>query len=147
MRAPLHEKAVADAAEQTSHEHGVRVANPATVIVMGSVQTLVEPVFNAAKAGPIELQPLLGVELGRFGAGDQSNVLVLAALALAEQSGCLRHQRKTDLLRGGGLGSNGAADDLALFPAQSAELCGRRLARGENPRWERGAVSRYFGER
>ncbi len=31
MRAPLHEEAVADAPEQTRHEQGVRVANPATL--------------------------------------------------------------------------------------------------------------------
>jgi len=147
MRAPLHEEAVADAAEQTSHEHAVRVANPATVIVVGNVQTLVEPVFNAGKTGSIELQPPLGVELGRLGTGNESNVLVLAALALAEQSSRLRHQRETNLLRGDRLGPDGAADDMALFPGQSTELGGRRLARGGNPPWGRGAVSRYFGER
>ena len=63
MRAPLHEEAVADAPEQTGHKHGVRMANPATVVVMGNVQTLVQAVFDAAKTRPVELQPLLGVEL------------------------------------------------------------------------------------
>ena len=53
MRAPLHEEAVADAPKQTGHKHGVRVANPATIIVMGNVQTLVQAVFNAAKTGPV----------------------------------------------------------------------------------------------
>jgi len=99
MRAPLHEEAVADAAEQTSHEHAVRVPNPATVIVMGNVQTLVEPIFNAGKPAAIKLQPCLGVEFGRFSAGDESDVLILAALGLAEQSGGLRHQREANLLR------------------------------------------------
>jgi hypothetical protein len=60
------------------------VANPATVIIVGNVQTLVEPILDAGKTGPVKLQPLLGVEFARFGAGDESNVLVLAALGLAE---------------------------------------------------------------
>lgn len=53
MRAPLHEEAVTDAPEQTGHKQGVRVANPATIIVMGNVQTLVQAVLNAAKTCPV----------------------------------------------------------------------------------------------
>jgi len=74
------------------------MANSATVIIVGNVQTLVKPIFNAAKSGTIKLQPPLGVELGRFGAGDESDILILATFALAEQSGGLRHQRETNLL-------------------------------------------------
>jgi len=59
-RAPLHEEAVADAPEQTRHEHGVRVANPATIIVMGNVQTLVQAVFNAAKTRPVSTPAISG---------------------------------------------------------------------------------------
>ena len=147
MRAPLHEKAVADAAEQTGHKHRVGVANSATVIVMGSIQPLMEPVFDATKSGPIEFQPLLGLELGRLGAGEKSDVLVLAALGLAEQPGRLAHQWKANLLRGDGLGPEGAADNQALFEVQSAELGGRWLPRGGNPPWGQGAASQYFDER
>jgi len=60
------------------------MANATTVIVMGSVQPLVEAIFDAAKTGPIEFQPFLCVELGRFGTGEESDILVPAALALAE---------------------------------------------------------------
>jgi hypothetical protein len=84
VRAPLHEKAVADAAEQTGHKHRVWVANSATVIVMGSIQPLMEAVFDATKSGPIEFQPFLGVELMGLGAGNEANVLILAALGLAQ---------------------------------------------------------------
>jgi len=63
MGAPLHEETVADTPEQTGHKHGVRVANAATIIIMGNVQTLVQAVFDAAKSRPIQLQPFLGVEL------------------------------------------------------------------------------------
>ena len=64
MRAPLQEEAVADAPEQSGHKHGVRMANAATVIVMGNVQTLVQAVFDAAKTRPVELQPLLAARGG-----------------------------------------------------------------------------------
>jgi len=83
MRAPLHEEAVADTPEQTGHEHGVRMANAATIIVMGNVQTLVQAVFNAAKARPVQLQPLLGIEPFGGSAGDEANVFILATLGLA----------------------------------------------------------------
>ena len=84
MRAPLHEEAVADAPEQPGHQHGVGMANPATVVVLGNIQTLVQAVFDAAKTRPVKLQPLPGVELLGFGAGNEANVLILAALGLAE---------------------------------------------------------------
>jgi hypothetical protein len=84
MRAPLHEEAIADAPEQTGHKHGVRVANPATIIVMGNVQTLVQAVFDAAKAGPVQLQPMLGIELFGGGAGNEAKVFILATLGLAQ---------------------------------------------------------------
>ncbi len=147
MRAPLHEQAITDAAEQTGHEHAIRVADSAAVVVVGRVQPLMEAIFDAAESGSIELQPPLGVELGRRGAGHEGNVLILAAFGLAEQPGGLPHQWKTNLLRRDHLGPDGAADNQALFEVQSAELGGRRLPRGENPPGGRGAVSRYFGER
>ena len=84
VRAPLHEEAVADAPEQTRHEHGVRVANPATIIVMGNVQTLVQAVFNAAKTRPVQLQPFLGIEFFGCSAGNEANVFILATLGLAQ---------------------------------------------------------------
>lgn len=84
MGAPLHEEAVADAPEQTGHKHGVRVANPATIIAMGNVQTLVQAVFDAAKTRPVQLQPLLGIEPFGWSAGQQANVFSLAALGLTQ---------------------------------------------------------------
>ncbi len=50
MRAPFHEQAVADAAEQARHEHRIGVANAAAIVVVGNVQALVQTVFNAGKA-------------------------------------------------------------------------------------------------
>jgi len=147
MGTPLHEQAVTDAAEQTGHGHGRGAANAAAVIVVRDVQPLVQAVFDAAKASPVEFQPLLRIEFLGFGAGQQRDLFVLAALSLAEQSGCLRRQRETNLLRGDRLGADGAAGEPAFIVIQSAELNGRRFPRGENPPWGRGPVSRCFGGR
>jgi hypothetical protein len=84
MRAPLHEEAVADASEQTRHKHGIRVANPATIIVMGNVQTLVQAFFDAAETRPVQVQPFLGIKPFGWGAGDEANVFILATLGLAQ---------------------------------------------------------------
>ena len=84
MRAPLHEEAVADAPEQAGHNHAVGVANSATIIVMGNIQTLVQAVFNAAKPRPVQLQPLLGIEPVGGSAGDETNVFIWATLCLAQ---------------------------------------------------------------
>lgn len=87
--APLHEQAVADTAEQTRHEHGRRAANPAAIIVVRNVQPLMQAVFDAAKASPVEFQPLLRIEFLRFRTGQQRDVFLLATFSLAQQSGRL----------------------------------------------------------
>lgn len=90
MGTPLHEQAVTDTAECAGDGHGRGAANPAAVVVVGGVQALVQAVFDAAKARPVELQPLLGIEFVGLGTGQQGDVFVLATVALAQQSGCLR---------------------------------------------------------
>jgi len=78
-RAPFHEEAVGKTAKDAQHMHGIGVPDATTVIVLRHVESLMEPVFNAAKAGAIKSQPGLGVEpLGR-GAGQQGDRLRLAA--------------------------------------------------------------------
>jgi hypothetical protein len=84
MSAPLHEQAVADAAEQTRHEHAARVANATTVVVVRNIQALVQAVFDAAKTGAVQFQPLWRVEFLRFRAGQQRNVFIVATLGLAQ---------------------------------------------------------------
>src|SRR6266478_1262745 len=123
------------------------MANPATIIVVRNVQTLMQSVFYAAETGAIKPQPLLGIESCRLGTGDQANVLLLAAVGLAEQPGRLCGQRKANLLRRDRLGADRAAHIAALLLVlEGAVLRGRRLPRGENPPWGRGAVSGCFGE-
>ena len=146
MRTPLHEQAVTDAAQQASDEHGWGAANAAAVIVMRSVQALVQTIFDAAKAGPVEFQPASCVEFGWWSAGQEGDLFRLVSFVLAQQSGCLGHQRKANLLRRDFLSENRAADHIALVVMQSAKLVGRGLPRGENPPWGRAGVFQCFGE-
>ena len=81
--APLHEAAVAEAGHQTGHEQGRCGTNAAVIVVVRDVQTLVQAVFDATKAGPIEFQPFLGVQPVWSGAGQECDVLILSALSLA----------------------------------------------------------------
>src|SRR5438094_9095168 len=107
------------------------MANPATIIVVRNVQTLMQTVFDAAKTGAIKLQPLLGIEFCRLGTGNEANIFILAALGLEEQSGRLCDQRKANLLRADCLGADRAAHIAAtsLVPA-GAILAGRRAPTG-----------------
>jgi hypothetical protein len=84
MRAPFHEEAVADASEDTGHEHGVRMVNAAAIIIVGNIQTLMQTVFDAAITRPVEFQPLLSIELLGWGAGNEADVFVFATLGLTE---------------------------------------------------------------
>jgi hypothetical protein len=58
---------------------------------MRDVQPLMQAIFDAAKASPVEFQPLLRVELVWRCAGQQTDVFILAAFSLAQQSGRLCH--------------------------------------------------------
>ena len=133
MRAPLQAQAVADAAEQPGDEHTGREPNSAAVVIVRNVQPLVEAVFDASKASSVQREPLLRVEFFRLGAGQQADVLVLATVTLAEQSGGLCHQGKTDLFGRDRLGQDRTARQAALVVLQRAELSRRRLPRGGNP--------------
>ena len=147
MATPLHEEAVADATQQAGDKHGGRTTNAAPVVVLRDIQPLVQTVFDAAKARPVEFEPSSGVEFAWLSAAQQGDLFLLATLRLAQQARRLCRQRKANLLRRDGLGENGAADQTALVVMQSAELSGRRLPRGENPLWGRAGVARYFDER
>jgi hypothetical protein len=68
-RAPFHEEAIAQAAKDAQHVHGIGVSDATTVVVLGNVEPLVQAVFDAAEATAIEPQPGLGIQFGRGGAG------------------------------------------------------------------------------
>ena len=88
---PLHEQAVAQTAKHAHDPKARTEANAAAVVVVGNVQALVQPVFNAPISA-VKLEPALGVELVRRNAGQQTDFLVLAIRCLAQQTGGLGGQ-------------------------------------------------------
>jgi hypothetical protein len=69
MDAPFAEKAVGDPAEHAQDPDAVVALHPAPVIVVGDIQTLVQPAFNPP-TGAVEPQPPDRREDCRRGAGD-----------------------------------------------------------------------------
>jgi hypothetical protein len=59
--APMHEEAVAQAAEHAHEADASGISNAAMVVVVGNIQALVQTIFDAP-VSPIQVQPLLGVE-------------------------------------------------------------------------------------
>ena len=118
MGAPFHQEAVGQAPEQAQHRHAVGMADAAAVVVERHIQPLVKAVFNAAKAGAVELQPPRGIQaLGR-GAGQQGDRFGFAPGSLAAHPGDLRGGREAD----GFGGRRGRAEDADFIPAAIAFL-------------------------
>lgn len=132
---PCHEKAVAQSAEHAHGPEAGRFADAATVVVVGDVQALVHR-FDSPVAS-VELEPFLGREFVGLRAGDQADLFVLAAGALAQQAGGLGRQREEGLFGRDESGAEGATFVAALVFFQRAALGGRGLLRGENPLGER----------
>ena len=131
MGTPFHEEAVGQAPEQAQHRHAVGMADAAAVVVVRNVQPLVEAVFNASKAGTVELQPPRGIQaLGRS-AGQQGDRFRFAPGGLAAHPGDLRGSREAD----GFGGCRGGAEDAGFIAASitflSADAGAGRFLRGE----------------
>ena len=131
MRSPLHQETVGQAPEQAHHRHAVGVADAAAVVVERNIQPLVQAVFNASKAGAVELQPPWGIQaLGRS-AGQQGDRFGLAPGGLAAHPGNLRGGGEAD----GFGGRRGRAEDAGFIPAAiaflSADAGAGRFLRGE----------------
>jgi hypothetical protein len=98
--APMHEQAVTEAPKQSHDSHGLWFANPALVVQMRDVQSLVQPAFDAP-GGPVVLQPLIGVQgLGRK-AGHQRDGFGRVLTEVSAQECDLLHAGEVDLFRGG----------------------------------------------
>ena len=106
ISAPLHEQAVAEAAEQAHDEHAGREADAAAVVVLGDVQALVQAIFDATKTLTVQIQPLLGVELVGWGAGQQRDRFVVPTVGLPEQAGGLGGKGEAHLLWADRLGED-----------------------------------------
>lgn len=130
-RAPFHEEAIAQAAKDAQHVHGIGVSDATTVVVLRYVEPLVQAVFDAAETAAIKPQPSLGVQFAGRGAGQQGDGLRFAVGSDPVNSGHLRGGWKADCLRGG----RGRAEDADFIPAAitllGAGARGRRFLRGE----------------
>jgi hypothetical protein len=58
---PLDEEAIAQAKHHSENQHGIVVAHPAAVIVMGDIQALVQTALNAPMI-PVQTQPVSRIE-------------------------------------------------------------------------------------
>ena len=144
--APFHKQAIGQTAEEAQHEHTIGMTHPAAVIILRDVQALVQPVFDAAEAGAIDLQPSPGIEPLRRSAGQQRHRLGFAARGLAMDSGELGGCREANRFRGGG----GRTENARFLPAAIALLRAGPRARGvlRGGRLPEGAAAAFlwFGE-
>jgi hypothetical protein len=70
--APFHEETVAQPSEHPHHPNPLGTLDPATIIVVRNIQTLVSATFNAPRV-TIKPEPFWGRELLGRGAGDQGD--------------------------------------------------------------------------
>lgn len=132
LRAPVHEEAVG---QPTDHAHNPKAfgsANATAIVVLGDVQTQMETVFDIP-AQAVIVEPALGVELGRFQAGHQPDQFIVAAGALAADSGRLFGQREAERFSGDGPGLDRAAFVPAFIPLHRPGCLVGGLPRGKNP--------------
>ena len=79
---PFHEEAVGNAAKHPQYEYALVTLNATAIVVVGNIQPLVKAALDAPPLA-VEFQPTEGIEPGRWSAGDQSHLLIFAALGLA----------------------------------------------------------------
>jgi len=144
--APVHEEAVAQAAEHAHDPHGARIADAAAVVVVGNVQALVQAAFDAPGCA-VELKPAGGIELLGSGAGEQGDFFGIAAAGVAQQPRGLAGKGEEEFLATKWRGLNGADFLTAFVLFDRARLGGRRFSRGENPHQGRRPVSGCCGVR
>ena len=60
LLSPAHKQTVGQAPVNAQDEHGFGILNPTTVVIVGNIQPLMEPTFNAPTL-PIEREPLFCV--------------------------------------------------------------------------------------
>ena len=70
--APMHEQAVGEAPKHAHDAHGLGLADPALVVQVRDIQSLVQAAFDAP-GRPIVRQPLCDVEFGGRQAGHQGH--------------------------------------------------------------------------
>jgi len=141
--APMQEQAVAEAPKHPHDPHGFWFADPALVVQMRDVQSLVQSAFDAP-GGPVALQPLSGVQgLGRQ-AGHQRDGFGRVLAQMPAQERDLLYTGEVHLFRGGCQRAQHATFRLAFV---ELTLAGQRRgggARGKNPPAGQSRVFRWW---
>ena len=79
---PLHKQAVGQTAKHSQDPHGIATLDSGAIVIVGDVQALMEPAFNAP-ALAVEEQPTAGIQPLHRSTGDQSHFFVFASGGLA----------------------------------------------------------------
>src|SRR5437667_11919125 len=134
--APFHEETVGDSAKHAKYPHPVVTLNPAAVVIVGDVQTLVQPALNTPTR-PIQVQPSLGLEFSTGRAGDQGHLFIFSPFGLAQEARCLCRHGKAHVLRRDSRRADHTVFRSPFVVLLRASFCWRRLVRGGNPLGER----------
>ena len=140
LLSPAHKQAVGQAPVHAQDEHGFGILNPASVVIVGNIQPLMEPTFNPPTL-PVEREPLLCIQPLDGGAGNQGDLLGCASLGLTQESASLGGEWKTDVF---GPDCSGGKDPIlrtSLVGLESPSLSGSVLVEGGNPLLERSLLS------
>ena len=144
LRAPVHKEAIGQTTKHAHNPKALGTANATTVVVLGDVQALMEAIFDIP-AQAVIVEPGLGVELGRFQAGHQGDQFIVAAGALATESGRLFDQWETQSFSRGGPGLDRATFVPTLIPLYRPGRLVGGLPWGKSPLPERVSSGRCFG--
>jgi hypothetical protein len=146
LRAPVQKVAVGQTTKHAHNPEALGTANATAVIVLGNVQAQMKAGFDIP-AQAIIVEPSLGVKLGWFQAGHQGDQLIVAAGALAAESGRLFDQREAEGLSRGGPGLDGTAFVPTFISLhRPGPLVGGFLS-GKNPPPGRVSSGQCFGAR
>ena len=136
LGSPFHEETVGQPTHEGKDEHDIGMTDPAAIIVVGDVQTLVKAALDAPGLA-VELQPSSSGQLGDVQAGDEADLLGLVPLEVTAQAGDLRSEGKADLLSARGSRAQATIFPAALAGLDGASLGGCGVLRGGNPLRER----------
>lgn len=130
--APFDEEADGETAEHAKDPDGVSVSDTAEVFVGGCIESLMEAVFDDPVFA-VGGQPLGGVEIRRFAAGQQPDGFGVVGSDMAVELGGLLGVREADPFR-----RHRPGMDLPAFPAPAVAFVapshgGRRRLRGKRP--------------
>jgi len=136
LGSPFHKETVGQPTHEGKDEHDIGMTDPAAIVVVGDVQTLVKAALDAPGLA-VELEPASGGQFRDVQTGDETDLLGLVPLEVTAQAGDLGSEGKADLLSARGSRAQGTIFPTAFAGFDGPSLCGRGVFRGENPLRER----------